>query len=148
MSDDRHSSGTPSTDSDVLGYIFFSVPPVVTGLRFAGVPLSEFVVIPLVLVAIVFGDAPRWKLPRWLWIPLMGFLWPIAFPGYGLIRRFNGARAHWSLALIALAVSYLLFSHMLDAGSVCRPTCVLPPNYALQQTGLSVALSAPSGARS
>src|SRR5690242_11061693 len=94
---------------DVLGYTLFTVPLAVTGLRFVGVPLNEFVVIPLLLVAIVFGDAPRWKLPRWLWIPLMGFLWPLALPGYGLIRTFNGAKAHWSLGFVSLTLSYLLF---------------------------------------
>jgi hypothetical protein len=101
--------------ADYLGYVLFGIPPAVTALRYVGFPLNIFLLTPIFLALTVLTDAPRWGLPRWLWVPLMGF-WPAALPAYGLIRRFNGARAHWSLGFLSIVAWYLLHGEMFQQG--------------------------------
>ena len=107
---------TQSDSADYLGYVLFGIPPAVASIRYFGFPLDLFVLTPIFLVLTVLTDAPRWKLPRWLWLPLMALFWPAALPAYGFIRRFNGARAHWSLGILSIALSYGLFAEMLEEG--------------------------------
>jgi hypothetical protein len=110
---DRNEAGAERPD--YFGYVLFAIPPCVAALRYLGFPLNQFVFIPLFLALTIFADASRWNLPRWLWVPLM-VLWPVMLPGYGFIRRFDGARAHWSLGLASVGTWYALFARMFEEG--------------------------------
>src|SRR4051812_1780136 len=104
---------TAGKQPDYLGYVLAAIPPVVGLLVCVGLRLNQFVLIPFLLVITLLSDAPRWKLPRMVWLPLMAIFWPVALPGYGFVRRFNGATVHWSLFLASMVVSYFLFDHAL-----------------------------------
>ena len=110
----RAANATSSVD--YLGYLLFGIPPAVAALRYLGMPLDLFVVTGIFLASTVYADAARWKLPRWLWVPLMLLFWAPALPAYGFIRRFNRASAHWSLGILSIAVWFALFAKMLEQG--------------------------------
>jgi hypothetical protein len=107
---------TTDKRSDYLGYVLFAIPPSIGVLVCAGLRLNQFVLIPLFLAITLLSDAPRWNLPRWVWVPLIALFWPVALPGYGFVRRFNGATVHWSLGLACMVVWYFLFDVALQAG--------------------------------
>ena len=107
---------TQPASVDYVGYVLFGIPPALATLRYIGLPLNSFVLIPIFLALTVLTDAPRWKLPRWIWVPLMGLFWPFALPAYGFIRRFNGAGAHWSLGLLSIAAWFALYAEMFEQG--------------------------------